>query len=134
MSDITLKQAQAAVDAALKEAKQLNILEAVAVVDEGGNLIAFAANDCTINAARIGAVEKAMASALFNATSGVLESEPNATQVAVAIAFGEGRRPLYRKGAVPVVLDGMVAGAVGCGGSNIDNDELCAVAGANAIK
>lgn len=134
MSDITLKQAQAAVEAALAKAKELNILEAVAVVDEGGNLIAFAADDCVIDAGRIGAIEKAMAAALFNETSAFLEANPNATQVAMAIAFGAGRRPLYRQGAVPIVLDGMVAGAVGCGGSSVANDELCAIAGAEVVK
>lgn len=134
MSDITLALAKAAVEAALAEAKKLNVLEAVAVVDEGGNLIAFAADDCVIDAGRIGAIEKAMASALFGAPTAFLEANPNATQVAVAEAFGAGRRPLYRGGAVPVVLDGMVAGAVGCGGSSVANDELCAVAGAAVIK
>lgn len=134
MSDITLKQALAAAEAALAEATKLGILEAVCVVDEGGNQIVFMAQDCTIDAGRIGAVEKAMASALFNQTTAFLEANPNATQVAVAEAFGAGRRPLYRGGAVPVVLDGMVAGAVGCGGSSVANDELCAAAGVAAIK
>ena len=135
MSDdsLTLKQAKVAVDAALAEAKTLGILEAVSVVQPGGEQKAFAADDCVIVAALTGATGKAIASAVFGKNSGFLEANPNNTQLGVADAFPAGRKPIYRQGAVPVIMNGMVLGAVGCGGGTAAQDEQCAQAGVNAI-
>lgn len=150
MSDLTLAMAKKAIEAALAEAKTLGVLESVAVVDEGGDLIAFAAQDCAIHAGRIGAIGKAKASALFNAPSSALETKmgagawvvppgnslapvPVPTLPGVAAAYAGGFAPIYAQGAVPIVLDGMVAGAVGCGGGTGAQDEQCAQAGVAAI-
>lgn len=150
MSDLTLAQARLMIDAALAEAKTLNILEAVAVVDEAGQLIAFAADNCTIGGGRIGAIGKAMASALFAQSSANLETAvgagawvlppltslsevPKPTLPGVAAAFAPGRQPIYAQGALPIMLDGMVAGAIGCGGGTSAQDEQCAQAGLAAL-
>jgi glc operon protein GlcG len=41
--------------------------------------------------------------------------------------------PIYSQGAVPIVRDGVVDGAIGCGGGTAAQDQACAEAGAAAI-
>ena len=45
MADISLKQAEAAVDAALKKSNEMGVKMDIAVVDAGANLKAFARMD-----------------------------------------------------------------------------------------
>jgi len=44
-----------------------------------------------------------------------------------------GWQPIYAQGAIPIVRDGIVDGAVGCDGGTGAQDEACAQAGAAAL-
>ena len=44
-----------------------------------------------------------------------------------------GDRMIFSQGAVPVVLDGELVGAIGAGGGTAEQDEACAAAGAAAV-
>jgi len=121
------------------------------VVDAGGQLVAFVRQDGAISAGLYGAIGKAVASARFGASSTVLEARmgagpwtdppaasaaplpvPTLSGVAQASAAA-GWQPIYAQGAIPIVRDGIVDGAVGCGGGTSAQDEACAQAGAAAL-
>jgi len=149
LPSLGLADAQRAIAAAL--AAQPTIKENVAVVDAGGQLVAFVRQDGAISAGLYGAIGKAVASARFGASSTVLEARmgagpwtapptasaaplpvPTLPGVAQASAAA-GWQPIYSQGAIPIVRDGIVDGAVGCGGGTSVQDEACAQAGAAAL-
>jgi len=149
LPSLGLADAQRAIAAAL--AAQPTVKENVAVVDAGGQLVAFVRQDGAISAGLYGAIGKAVASARFGASSTVLEARmgagpwtdppavsaaplpvPTLSGVAQASAAA-GWQPIYAQGAIPIVRDGIVDGAVGCGGGTSVQDEACAQAGAAAL-
>ena len=58
---------------------------------------------------------------------------PPTSNVMQRIAELEGNNMIYAKGAVPISRDGILIGAIGVGGGNADDDELCAQTGADAV-
>lgn len=101
---------------------------AIAVVDNGGNLIYLERLDGTFAAASEVAIKKANTSALFKAPSAKLENSINGGRQAL-ITVGH----TFLQGGIPVIIDGQVVGAVGVSGSaSAQQDEDIAVAGTKA--
>lgn len=128
---LTLDGAKQAAAAAVAEARRLNAPGgAIAVVDDGGNLLYLERLDDTFPAAAAVAIGKARTSALFRRPTKGLEDAIVAgrtTLLAVAEA------PL--QGGVPIVVKGVVVGAIGVSGAaSAAQDTELAVAGAAAIK
>ena len=44
-----------------------------------------------------------------------------------------GERMIFSQGAVPIVVDATLVGAIGAGGGTAEQDELCAAAGAAVL-
>jgi Haem degrading protein HbpS-like len=82
LPSLALADAQRAIAAAL--AAQPTVRENVAVVDAGGQLVAFVRQDGAISAGLYGAIGKAVASARFGASSTVLEARMGAGPWTVA--------------------------------------------------
>lgn len=82
LPSLALADAQRAIAAAL--AAQPTVKENVAVVDAGGQLVAFVRQDGAISAGLYGAIGKAVASARFGASSTVLEARMGAGPWTVA--------------------------------------------------
>jgi glc operon protein GlcG len=130
---LTLDQANLAIAGAIDKARELGIRISVSVCDPGGRLIAFGRMDGCHWGAGYGSQGKAVASAGFAKPSGQL-AERAASPIMAGIAQAEGGHIFYARGAVPVFVDGMLAGACGVGGGTGEQDEECALAGSSALQ
>ncbi len=129
---ISLADANRIVEGAIALAQELNIKVSVAVCDAGGRLIAFNRMDGAIWAGVYGSQGKAVASAAFGRTSGVLQERAD-QPTPRGIAIAEGGHMIMGQGGVPIIRDGEVQGAVGVGGGTGQEDEECAQAGADKL-
>jgi glc operon protein GlcG len=126
---LTLAAAQKIAAAAEAEAARNNWPGAIAVVDDGGWPILILRMD---DAASLAGVElapgKARTAALFRKPSQALEDAINNGRVAATTA------PFIEmKGALPIVLDGQVIGAIGVSADTPDHDAQIARAGLAAF-
>ena len=120
-------QAQKALDAAFAHARQLHISLSCAIVDARGDSIAQGRmDDAYYITARI-ALAKAVTSATFGASSGALGAHGADLISGVNGITGGGF--LNAEGALPIVRDGHVIGAIGCSGGPSHMDEEAARAG-----
>lgn len=125
-----MNQANDAIEAALCKAVELNVLVSIAVCDEGGHLLAFSRMDGAGWAGVYGAQGKAIASVATGAPSGRI---PPDILVMRRINELSGDRMIYAQGALPIRVGGRVVGAIGAGGATAEQDEVCAIAGVEAI-
>ncbi|HRI21400.1 MAG TPA: heme-binding protein [Panacibacter sp.] len=125
--NISLDAAKKVVAEAVRYAKANNAPGgAIAVVDNGGNLVYLERLDNTFAAASEVAIKKANTAALFKAPSSKLENAINGGRDAL-ITVGH----TFLQGGVPIIVDGQVVGAVGVSGSaSAQQDEDMANAGA----
>lgn len=123
---ISLEAAKKVVTEAVKYAKANNAPGgAIAVVDNGGNLVYLERLDGTFAAASEVAIKKASTAALFKAPSSKLENSINGGRQAL-ITVGH----TFLQGGIPILVEGQVVGAVGVSGSaSAQQDEDMALAG-----
>ena len=128
---LTLDGARRVIAAALAEARARNAPGGViAVVDDGGNLMALERLDNTFAAGANISIGKARTAALFKRPTRVFEDIIKNGRTAM-VALND-FTPL--QGGVPVVVDGIVVGGVGVSGAaSAQQDEELAIAGANAV-
>ena len=136
MSKLTLAQANTLIDSALTEGRKRNLSRlAVAVLDQGGHLIAFKRED----GASFFRFELAFGKAWgalgmgFGTRELYERSTKFPTFVASLAAASQGRMIPSPGGVLIADADGELIGAVGVSGDMGDNDELCAVAGIEMI-
>lgn len=130
---LTLDGAKKVIAAATAEAKRLSAPGAViAVVDDGGNLMALERLDNTFAAGSQISIGKARTAALFQRPTKAFEDvirNGRTSMVALPDSFFT---PL--QGGVPIAVDGKVVGAVGVSGAaSAQQDEELALAGARAL-
>src|SRR5262245_8783195 len=124
---LTLDGAHRVVDAIAAEARRLHVGGAVAVVDDGGNLLLLERRDGTFAASSTVAAGKSRTSALFRKPTRDFE------QVIAKGRFALTALPDFTplQGGVPLLVDGTVVGAVGVSGaSSAQQDDDFAVLGA----
>jgi uncharacterized protein GlcG (DUF336 family) len=133
MAILKLTQASAIVDAALAEGRKRHFAPlAVAVLDAGGHLIAFKREDGAGFARFNIAYGKAWgALGMGFGTRELAERDP--TFVATISTATQGRMIPSPGGVLIVDTDNDVVGAVGISGDVGDNDEVCAIAGIEAV-
>ncbi len=130
---LTLREAVDCIDRGVAKARDLGFLVAVAVVDEAGHLVACHRMDGALWVTPEIARAKANAAAAFRASTGDLENRfgGNRQLFAGNVAGLDNYQFVFGRGAVPVVKDGQVTGAVGVSGAvPADNDHLIADAAA----
>ncbi|MGH9795190.1 MAG: heme-binding protein, partial [Candidatus Acidiferrales bacterium] len=131
---ITLDGARRVIAAAKAEAHAKNAPGAViAVVDDGGNLVAVERLDGTFAAGATISAGKARTAALFKRSTKAFED-----------IIRNGRTPMIAlpdslftplQGGVPITIDGQVVGGVGVSGAaSAQQDEELAIAGASALN
>ncbi|HEX6526896.1 MAG TPA: heme-binding protein [Streptosporangiaceae bacterium] len=133
MADLTLQQAQSALDAALKKAAETGTLMDIAVVDAGGNLKAFARMDGAWLGSIDIALKKARTARLFDMNTGEIGklSQPGGPLYNIEVSNGG---LITFPGGVPLADgDGVIIGAIGVSGSTVENDHAVAAAGAHAV-
>ena len=128
---LTLEGAKKVIAAAVAEAKQKNAPGGViAVVDEGGNLVALERLDGTFAAGANISIGKARTAALFKRPTKFFEDVINKGRTAMAAL--PDFTPL--QGGIPIIVGDQVIGAVGVSGAaSAQQDEELAMAGANAL-
>ncbi len=126
---LTHDGAQKILAAAESEARKQNFPAAIAVVDDGGNLLALARLDGIQPASAMVAYGKAHTSALFRRPTSVFEDVIRNGRTAM-VALSD-FTPL--QGGVPITYDGQVIGAVGVSGANPMIDEHIAKTAADAV-
>lgn len=124
---ISLSQANDAIAAAIQTAEKMNIRISVSVCDAGGQLLAFSRMDGAGWATIYGAHGKAVTSAATGSPSGRIPADLPVMQRTNELS---GNRMVYSQGAVPIVVDEQLVGAIGVGGGTAKQDEECAMAGA----
>jgi len=134
MVDITLQQARAAVEAAVKKAEAISTKMDVAVVDAGGNLKAFVRMD----GAWLGSIDiaqrKARTARWFDMNTGEIGrlSQPGGPLFGIEHSNGG---LITFPGGVPIRnAEGTIIGAIGVSGSTVEDDHMVAAAGAAAVS
>lgn len=110
---LTLSEARAVVASAEAEARKSTSGGAIAVVDEGGHLLALERLDGTFPAAAAIAENKARSAAVFRKPTADFETAVKNGRLSL-VANPE---LLPLQGGVPIVLGGQVVGAVGVAGA-----------------
>ena len=128
---ISLDQAQAVIQAAVAEARKRNWKMNVAVVDSGGNLVAFQRMDGAMLASIQIAQHKARASATFRRPTKVFEDGVQLMHLNYLLAFDG---VIASRGGIPLIEQGEIIGAIGCSGGADSQDEIVSKAGAAVIN
>lgn len=124
----TLEAAQKALDAAVASARSQGVALSCAVVDVRGDLVALIRmDDAAFQTASI-AQGKAVSSALFDRPSADL-ARLAATPFFASLNASMGSRMIPAQGAVPILRNERVIGAIGCSGGAPQQDETAAKAG-----
>jgi uncharacterized protein GlcG (DUF336 family) len=127
---LTLDGAKIIAAAAVAEAKRLAAGGAVAIVDEGGNLVYLERLENTFPAAAVVAIDKARTAATFRKPT--REFENAIAKGRTALVAVDVMTPL--QGGVPIVADGVVVGAIGVSGAmSAQQDDDIATLAAGAI-
>jgi len=128
---ITLARANALISAAVAEASKRDWKLNVAVVDSGGNLVAFQRMDGAQLASIQIAEHKARAAAQFRRETKAFE---NAIQVSGSSYVMTLDGMIGSRGGIPLVQAGKLIGAIGCSGGTGSQDEVACKAGVDALK
>jgi glc operon protein GlcG len=128
---LNLDGAKKAIAAAVDYAKKNNAPGGViAIVDEGGNLMALERLDGTFAMGATISIGKARTAVLFKKPTRFFEELINKGRTAMTAV--DGFTPLI--GGIPIVIDGQVVGGIGVSGAaSANQDEELALAGANAL-
>jgi glc operon protein GlcG len=131
---LTDEGARAILEAAAKKARQMQLPICIAVVDEGGHLLAFARlDDAKPSSIRV-SLTKAVSAATRRSPTGPL---PSADNVSVLLSLGlplasDGTLTCVR-GGLPIVWEGVVVGGIGISAGTEAQDEEVARAGLAAL-
>lgn len=124
----TLEAAQKALNAAIASARSQGVALSCAVVDVRGDLVALVRmDDAAFQTASI-AQGKAMSSALFDRPSADL-ARMGGSPFFASLNASLGNRMIPAQGAVPIIRNDRVIGAIGCSGGAPMQDETAAKAG-----
>jgi glc operon protein GlcG len=132
---LTLAGARAVLDAAERRAVEMKLPMDIAVVDDGGHLLAFIRMD----GSKLGSVEvsitKAHSAAVRRMPSGPARTGDQVNlllSLGITLASQNGQTPV--RGGLPLVVDGICVGAIGVSSGTEDQDTDVAEAGVKAIQ
>lgn len=128
---LTLAGARAVAAAADAEAAKGGATPAVAIVDDGGQVLLVVRPESTFPAAAEVSVQKARTAAMFRKETIAFENAVNGGRY--ALLGVDVMTPLM--GGVPIVMDGQIVGAIGVSGAKSQQqDDAIARAAAGAVK
>jgi glc operon protein GlcG len=127
---ISLERAAAAIAAAVAEAKKHDWKLNVAVVDSGGNLVAFQRMDGAQLASIQVSEHKARTAATFRRETKAFENAVQQNNYYVMTLDGV----IASRGGIPLVEGGKLIGAIGCSGGTGSQDEAACKVGAATVK
>jgi uncharacterized protein GlcG (DUF336 family) len=132
--NITQKQAQTVIDAAIKKAEQMGVKMNIAVVDAGVNLTAFARMDGAWLGSIDIAIKKAKTARFFNMNTGEVGKLSQPGGSLYNIEHSNGGLITFPGGVLLKNDNGEIIGAIGVSGSAVEDDHEVAMAGANVIQ
>ena len=132
---LTLEGAKKVIQAAVAEAQRVHGPGgSIAVVDEGGNLVALERLDQTFAASANIAIGKARTAALFKKPTKVFEDLIKSGRTSMISLGGDLQNFTPLQGGVPLEWEGKVVGAIGVSGAaSAQQDEELALIGAQAL-
>ncbi len=117
------------IEAAVAKATAMGVPQCIAVVDDGGNLLAFLRMDGSKFLSVDSAIRKAITAVSGRAPTGNVSAD-----IDMKLALATSGRLVNLKGGVPIVIDHMVIGGIGIGSGTGDQDLDVAKAGLAAIE
>lgn len=132
--NITQKQAQTVIDAAIKKAEQMGVKMNIAVVDAGVNLKAFARMDGAWLGSIDIAIKKAKTARFFNMNTGEVGKLSQPGGSLYNIEHSNGGLITFPGGVLLKNGKGEIVGAIGVSGSVVEDDHEVATAGASVIQ
>ena len=127
---IALDHAQAAINAAVAESKKRGWKLNVAVMDSGGNLVAFARMDGAQLASIAISEHKARVAVKFRRETKAIEGGVQ-SGLNYLLTLDD---VIASRGGIPLIEGGKIIGAIGCSGGTGSQDEVVCKAGAATIK
>jgi len=130
---LTLSDARVILEGAEAKSREIGVDMDIAVVDDGGHLLAFIRMD----RARVTSIDVAVNKAFTAACARKATHEYAAVAGAGGPAFGihvsnQGRFVIFG-GGLPVFIDGLIAGGVGCSSGSPEEDRGVAQAGIDRL-
>ena len=127
-NQLTYAGAAIAIAAAVAKSNEISAPECIAVVDAGGNLLAYARVDGAAVLAIQPAIAKASTSAALGAPTGGIPFEFGAN-----LAFASHGGITNLGGGFPIIYKGELLGAIGVGSGTTEQDVAVAEAGRDAL-
>ncbi|MEM9007923.1 MAG: heme-binding protein [Cyanobacteria bacterium P01_F01_bin.86] len=127
--ELTHAAAMVVLQGAIAKAEAMQVPQCIAVVDTGGNLLAFIRMDGAKVLSQLSATQKAITAASSRVNTGGVPAE-----VETKLALATGGLLTNLKGGLPIVMDGHVVGAVGVGSGTGDQDVEVGMAGIAALQ
>lgn len=132
---ITLEGSKKVIAATVAEAKRVNAPGgSIAIVDDGGNLLALERLDQTFAASANIAIGKARTSALFKKPTKVFEDAIKGGRTSMVTLSSDLQNFTPLQGGIPLEWEGKVVGAIGVSGAaSAQQDEELAIVGAQSL-
>jgi glc operon protein GlcG len=132
---LTLEGAKKVIAATVAEAKRVSAPGgSIAVVDDGGNLLALERLDQTFAASANIAIGKARTAALFKKPTKVFEDVIKGGRTSMVTLGGDLQNFTPLQGGIPLEWEGKVVGAIGVSGAaSAQQDEELAIVGAKSL-
>ncbi len=131
---LTLEGAEAVLTAAKEHAGRIGVPMNIAIVDDGGHLMAFARMDGAKLSSIDIALNKAVAAAIRRQATGPARSgDELSTMVSLSLAIGSHARQTPIRGGIPLEANGECVGAIGVSAGTEEQDVEVAQAGVVAF-
>jgi uncharacterized protein GlcG (DUF336 family) len=130
---ITLEQAHRVIAAALEKAEEIGVMQNVAVVDEGGSLVAFARMDGAWRGSIDIAMNKAYTARAFDLTTEAIGKMAQPGEPLFGIHASNDLKIIIFGGGIPLQFGSRIIGAIGVSGGTVSQDIEVAEAGVAAL-
>ena len=131
---LTLEGARLALDAAEHRALAIGVPMDIAIVDDGGHLLAFVRMDGAKLSSIAIAINKAHCAAIRRQPTGpVMDNGQENLRVSFALAIGSEAKQTPLRGGLPLVVNGQTVGAIGVSNGTEDQDSDVARVGVEEL-
>ncbi|HUJ41023.1 MAG TPA: heme-binding protein [Candidatus Acidoferrales bacterium] len=131
---LTLEGARVALEGAERRAREMGVPMDIAVVDDGGHLVAFARMDGAKPGSAPIAINKAHSAAIRRTPTGpVMEAGAPNVVLSLGLAIGSHAALTPIRGGLPLIFAEQVVGAIGASSGTEEQDSSVALAGAEAF-
>lgn len=131
---LTLEDAKRMLQAGEAAAASIGIAYNIAVVDAGGNLLAFVRQDGALIGSIDLAIGKAVTARIFDKQTSLLAELAQPGAPLFGIQETNSGRVVIFGGGIPVISDGVIVGAVGASAGTVEQDIAVAEAAVAAIS